>query len=299
MFAPTPNRYTMKSGFTLIELSIVLVIIGLIAGGIMVGRDMMDAAAQRAQIAQIDKYNTAVNLFQAKYNYLPGDIPNPYATNYGFQSRGSFAGEGDGDGNIEGNRTNTSTGNAGIYEGAGETAMFWVDLSTAGMIDGGFNTATSNNPPVIALSASSSPALSAYLPLAKIGNSNYIYVYNGGADNTPWISNGINYFGLSAISFLGTWSVAPPTHLTLSVTQSYNIDKKVDDGYPLTGSVIAQYVNIEIAWVGTASSSTAVAGSSSTCYDNNNSTSNSVLYSTKINNGAGYNCALSFQFQNN
>ena len=50
-----------KSGFTLIELSIVLVIIGLIIGGILVGRDLINASAIRAQISQIDKYQQAAN----------------------------------------------------------------------------------------------------------------------------------------------------------------------------------------------------------------------------------------------
>ena len=52
---------SIKSGFTLVELSIVLVIIGLIIGGVVVGRDLIDAATIRAQISQIEKYNTAVN----------------------------------------------------------------------------------------------------------------------------------------------------------------------------------------------------------------------------------------------
>src|SRR5579883_3383059 len=96
-------RSRMKtSGFTLIELSIVLIIIGLIVGGILTGRDLIDAAARRAQISQIEKYNTAVHTFQVKYGYLPGDIPDPYATNFGFASRGSSQGSGDGDGMIDG-----------------------------------------------------------------------------------------------------------------------------------------------------------------------------------------------------
>src|ERR1700735_2843794 len=91
---PLPDKYAIKSGFTLIELSIVLVIIGLIVGGILTGQSLIDAAAQREQIAQIEKYNTAVRTFQGKYGYLPGDIPNPYASNFGFQSRGANTAEG-------------------------------------------------------------------------------------------------------------------------------------------------------------------------------------------------------------
>ena len=92
------HRY--KAGFTLIELSIVLVIIGLITGGILVGQDLIKAAETRGQISQIEKFNTAVNTFEGKYGYLPGDIPNPYATQFGFQSRGTWTGQGDGNGMI-------------------------------------------------------------------------------------------------------------------------------------------------------------------------------------------------------
>jgi prepilin-type N-terminal cleavage/methylation domain-containing protein len=91
------------SGFTLIELSIVLVIIGLIIGGGLVGRDLLNAATIRAQLSQIEKYNTAVNTFRGKYGYLPGDIPDPVASQYGFAARGPFPGEGDGNGIIQGN----------------------------------------------------------------------------------------------------------------------------------------------------------------------------------------------------
>ena len=86
----------MKQGFTLIEISIALVIIGLIVGGILTGGDLIDAATQRAQIAQIEKYHTAVRTFQGKYGHLPGDIIDPLATRFGFQTRGTKPGEGDG-----------------------------------------------------------------------------------------------------------------------------------------------------------------------------------------------------------
>ena len=78
----------LKVGFTLIELSIVLVIIGLIIGGVLVGRDLISAAGVRAQISQIEKYQSAVNTFRGKYGYLPGDISDPTAQQYGFAARG-------------------------------------------------------------------------------------------------------------------------------------------------------------------------------------------------------------------
>lgn len=292
MIQPSYQTHT-GNGFTLIELSIVLVIIGLIVGGVLTGRDLISAAAERAQIAQIEKYNTAVHTFRNKYNCIPGDCAT--AASFGFAARGAYGGEGDGNGIIEGNRTNAAADNVGIYEGAGETALFWRDLGDANLVDGTFSAATANNPPVIAINATSSPSLTDFFPRAKIGNGNYVFVYSGGTEGPPWQPSGVNYFALSGISFVGTYSVAAT--LSLGVSQAYNIDKKADDGKPLTGSITARYVNTEIVPVGTASSSTAAAASATTCYDNGNSISNPVVYSMSVSGGSGQNCALSFAFQ--
>ncbi len=51
-------KQNQQSGFTLIELSIVLVLIGLIVGGVLVGQDLIRAAKLRAQIGQIEKFNS-------------------------------------------------------------------------------------------------------------------------------------------------------------------------------------------------------------------------------------------------
>jgi len=72
-----------QQGFTLIELSIVLVIIGLIVGGILVGQDLIKGAEIRATVAQVEKYNSAVNTFRTKFNAMPGDIPQAAAATFG------------------------------------------------------------------------------------------------------------------------------------------------------------------------------------------------------------------------
>ena len=76
-----------RVGFTLIEVSIVLVIIGLLAGGVLVGRDLIEAAKIRQQITQIEQFKAAVNTFRAKYNALPGDLLFTQATAFGFTPR--------------------------------------------------------------------------------------------------------------------------------------------------------------------------------------------------------------------
>jgi prepilin-type N-terminal cleavage/methylation domain-containing protein len=302
-------------GFTLIELSIVLVIIGLIVGGILVGQSLINAAAVRATITQVEKFNTAANTFREKYGYLPGDIPAVPAAQFGFQARGQYAGEGDGNGVIEGVQFDGSGQADGRQQSAGEAVMFWVDLSTANLIEGGFNTASST-----ADNCNAATAFISCFPLAKIGNGNYIYVYSGGQYQAPWISTGINYYGLSLITALNKGS--PMSTPMLTVQQAYAIDQKIDDGFPQSGNVTAQYLNAAIndgvTWAagggvagasgGTyaAPSPTTVAtpGSSTTCYDNSSTASGTPgvngaaqHYSLEIGNGANVNCALSFKMQ--
>jgi hypothetical protein len=130
-------------------MAVVLVIIGFIVGGILVGQSLVGAASVRAQISQIEKYQTAVNTFRGKYGYLPGDIPSGPAAQFGFASRPSWGpGTGNGDGTIQG-MMNSGGGygyqSFGNQIAGGETALFWEDLSSAGLIEGTFNSGSATN----------------------------------------------------------------------------------------------------------------------------------------------------------
>lgn len=278
---------TSIKAFTLIELSIVLVIIGLIVGGILTGRELIKNAEIRNLISQIDKLTTATNTFRVKYGYLPGDIPTPLATQFGFNARGPGAGQGDGNGIV------TGYSGAGNVQ-AGESLVFWVDLSTAKLIPLGFTLAVANQAGGVL-----SP-LDSYIPKANLG-SNYIYVYAGGAfGGGTYNLNGTNYFGVSVITAVNT-EIFSDTGLTVS--QAYAIDTKTDDGMPQTGRVLAQYMNYAldtntVTWAagpakGTAGTA-AIAGSSTTCFDNNN-IAGARVYSISQNTD-NLNCALAFKF---
>ena len=83
MTSPPPDETTRKAAlikaFTLIELSVVLVIIGLIVGGVLVGQDLIHAATIRATITQKERFSTAANTFRTKFGDVPGSLVNPTA----------------------------------------------------------------------------------------------------------------------------------------------------------------------------------------------------------------------------
>jgi len=303
-----------KHGFTLIELSIVLVIIGLIVGGVLVGQNLIAAGEVRATITQVEKYNTATNTFRGKFGYLPGDINPTAAQQFGFVARGTKAGEGDGNGLIEGIATTNGSSCSGACQSVGETAMFWVDLSSpvaGNLIDGGFNSASPITIPSTDITGTN---INLYLPQAKLGRGNYFYVFSAyyWSVGTSFVNFGVNYFGLSAVSNIAASSNYGKIASTpnIPVAMAYAIDKKVDDGMPQSGNVMAFYLNTDEYWTDNSANSnvtdqpvfptvttTAITGSSTTCYDNGHVANATQNYSIEINSGAGANCALSFKLQ--
>jgi prepilin-type N-terminal cleavage/methylation domain-containing protein len=234
---------THHQGFTLIEMSIVLVIIGLIVGGVLVGQDLIRAAGVRATISQIEKFNTAANTFFEKYRYLPGDIPAGPAAQFGFAARGQYAGEGDGNGLIEGVTSNAASSNLGYAFGAGETTMFWSDLTYANgqnlnLIEGSFSAAS---PSTIATFPVAN--VSSYFPAAKLGNGNYFYVYSNRVDSAAvMLAQPItNFYGIAIIKNINN-SNGLNSAQGLSIQQAYDIDKKIDDGLANSGRVVGASV---------------------------------------------------------
>jgi prepilin-type N-terminal cleavage/methylation domain-containing protein len=276
---------THKDGFTLIETSVVLIIIGLIIGGVMVGQDMVSAAGTRAQIVQIEKYNSAVNAFYGKYSGLPGDLALNLANQFGFTTAANCtgsAGQRNGDGLLSG-----AGGVTSVNQAVGENGMFWQDLSSNvsdPFIEGIYPAAGSAaiTCATIGVTITTTPGVAFvgdYIPAAKLGNGNFIYVYN---------NNGVNWYGLSVVSQINASDIMSSS-AAITVTIAYNIDKKIDDGLPLTGIVQAEYLNSVLV---AAPHTTTSGGNSTSCYD-----TTTGAYSTGQNGGNNPNCALSFKMQ--
>ena len=58
------NKSQTREGFTLVELSIVLVIIGLLIGGILVAQSMIGTTKIQALVRQIGQFDAAHNNFK-------------------------------------------------------------------------------------------------------------------------------------------------------------------------------------------------------------------------------------------
>lgn len=66
----------MQKAFSLVELSIVLVILGLLTGGILAGQSLIRASELRAVVTEYERYIAASHTFRDKYMAIPGDMAN-------------------------------------------------------------------------------------------------------------------------------------------------------------------------------------------------------------------------------
>jgi len=116
-----------QSGFTLIEIAIVLVIIGLLLGGILKGQELITQGRIRNVGNDFQSVTAAINLYQDRYHALPGDDPGAGGTT----GRWTTTTSGDGDGVFDGayNEACTATSTT-------EPCLFWHHLRLAGLVTG-------------------------------------------------------------------------------------------------------------------------------------------------------------------
>src|SRR2546423_2960506 len=99
------NRNSTDAGFTLVEIAIVLVIIGLLLGGILKGQEMITQAKIKNVVNDFNGITVAVTSYQDRYRFLPGDDKGA-SVRWTVQNPAS----GDGSGVIAGNYNATAAG---------------------------------------------------------------------------------------------------------------------------------------------------------------------------------------------
>lgn len=215
-----------NQGFTLVELAIVIVILGMLIGGIMAGQSLVRASELRSVTAEIGRYMAAVNGFRDKYFALPGDMSN--AESYWGST---LTKNGNGDAQIFGNPNAAAATTAATNE----TGHFWSQLGLSTFIEGNYTagswasvTATSN-------------------PKSKIGGA-YWHMRHVGtvvADDAIFTAEtlyegayGNAFFLLKSTNISASLSETTTTGVMKS-EEAWSIDSKLDDGLPMSGSVVA------------------------------------------------------------
>ena len=72
-----PLKQTSQAGFTLVELAIVMIIIGLLIAGVLKGQELIANARVTSTVAQIKAIDAATSTFKDTYQALPGILRTP------------------------------------------------------------------------------------------------------------------------------------------------------------------------------------------------------------------------------
>lgn len=222
----------MKQGFSLVELSIVLVILGLLVGGILAGQSLIRASELRTVGVEYQRYATAANAFRDKYFALPGDMSN--ATAFWGKDNTNCSGH---TGTAASPGACNGNGNTILEYGAAaaptEFFQFWKHLQLAGLIEGTYSGLAGPN-------GGFHTVLGTNGPLSKVNGAGWAYFYLGNyaGDSNMYAGNYYNtlVFGRASTS-------AAPDVAELKPEEAWNIDTKNDDGMPGTGKILARYRN--------------------------------------------------------
>lgn len=200
----------MKRAFSLVELAIVLVILGLLVGGILTGRALIRASQLRSVTVEAANYSASTRAFRDKYFAVPGDMTNAtqfWGSLVPCPGGSGFTGtcNGDGDGMI------ISTNH--------EPELFWQHLQLAGFIAGQFQGHEHTGEECGTTNAVSPPA--------RIGGDCW------SAHTGLWGS----MFNVSNITNRNSLILERGV---MTPSEVWGIDNKVDDGKPAQGKLVLQ-----------------------------------------------------------
>jgi prepilin-type N-terminal cleavage/methylation domain-containing protein len=197
-----------RKAFTLLELAIVVVIIGLLSGVIVAGKSYIRNASLTSTISEAKFYQNAFNQFQTRYQALPGDFRNA-------STIWSAALNGSGNNFIDAND---------------ERFKVFQHLSLAGFIEGSYTG--------VAGSAGASAALlGRNIPEAPVSNVGYHFFSSSG---DGFLTGDTSYYWGQYGVVLAIGRMIPNTNTLpllsfLSPREAFQLDEKFDDGRPGIG----------------------------------------------------------------
>lgn len=199
-----------KSGFSLVELSVVLVVIGLLTGGIMAGQNLIHAAKLRNTIVEVDGFKKAIREFRDQYGELPGDFFTAERV-WGTQA-----------GCTASTTNNTCNGDGdGMIENGGEKLRAWQHLANAGFIEGMYTGAYDGG------------------KLRRGVNSPASITDNGVYEIRHTTDNGAVHGRTGHFIRLGAISTITADNSVLSPIDVKSLDDKYDDGRISLGEIMA------------------------------------------------------------
>jgi type II secretory pathway pseudopilin PulG len=214
-----PYRNQQVFGFTLVELAIVMIVIGVLIGGVLKGREMILASQVTATTAQIQSYKTAIRTFEDMYGALPGDMINAGQRLPGCAATPGCA-SGNGNGRIGAGTTSYEFG----APPPAESMAFFIHLKLSDLIGG--------------LTGVAGDEWGGAFPPARIGGGFIAGTSESGA--LPLMvttaSSPPGEFGLVLMQSGSFDGNATPA---LTPNQAIRIDRKIDDGVDATGIVRA------------------------------------------------------------
>ncbi|HQU88166.1 MAG TPA: prepilin-type N-terminal cleavage/methylation domain-containing protein [Denitromonas sp.] len=120
----TPRKY--QRGFTLVEIAVVLVIIGLLLGGVLKGQELINNAKVKSLVQEFNNVSTMIYGYQDRFRFLPGD--DPQVVNHVNGTLATTPASSIGNSRIDGTWNSTTA--------TDESFLFWQHVRLAGLATG-------------------------------------------------------------------------------------------------------------------------------------------------------------------
>jgi prepilin-type N-terminal cleavage/methylation domain-containing protein len=205
-----------KKAFSLVELSIVLIIIGLLVAAVTTGSTLIKQAKLRTIINDIENYKTAYNTFWLTYEAIPGDMPNAYE--YFGTACGADAIGGSGINPVITDNCN-GDGDLQLTQWYLEVIKFWQHLSLAELIKGSYTGMWYTSDIATTMKSGLN------VPAGPISGSLY-YAVNMS-------------YGMPGNRLRLVYGMALSGGPALNPAEAHSIDRKIDDGMPISGKLVS------------------------------------------------------------